>query len=208
MRRFLTLAPTARGKPAPRLAFAAGRLMVLDGKGELSTWDVPTRRPVYKISLGDDRGPRYSAISPDGQVAAGVGDGGLSVQLVDAATGRALGKLATLGRVMFIAFSFDGRTIAATSDDQTTRIWDVATLGLSAKSQRAGRRPMKLPSQVVVDGSRWPITRVLSSLRFTAAKRRGLRSPKIRATSAVSRFRPTGSFWQPVISMAGFTSKT
>ena len=132
-----------RGTSSPRLAFAGGRLMVLYGKAELGAWDVQARREVYRIALGEDRGPRLSVLSPDGRVAAGVGEGGISVRLVEA-TGRELGTLATTERVSRIAFSPDGRTVAATSNDQTTQISDIANLARVRKIATRGRRPFDL----------------------------------------------------------------
>ena len=167
--------------------------MVLYGKAELGAWDVQARREVYRIALGEDRGPRLSVLSPDGRVAAGVGEGGISVRLVEA-TGRELGTLATTERVSRIAFSPDGRTVAATSNDQTTQISDIANLARVRKIATRGAGPLTLQSQVVDDFSRWPITRRTSTMRFSFAARRGLRLSRLRAPSFASRFRPTSGF--------------
>ncbi len=113
------------GRSSPQVAFADDRLIVLDGKGELTTWELEQNRPVRTRALGYDGGLPLAALSPDGRTAACVGPSGNLVRLFDVTSGKFLGELAMTRPLTFLAFSCDGRTIAATSDDLTARIWNV-----------------------------------------------------------------------------------
>ncbi|WP_345577967.1 hypothetical protein [Nonomuraea rosea] len=75
----------------------------------------------------------YSLVfSPDGRMlATGGQDGDGSVRVWDVATGKAVATFdrgeGGIDRVLSVAFSPDGRRLAAASGEHTARVWDVAT---------------------------------------------------------------------------------
>jgi len=116
------------GRKAPALAFSAdGRLLALDGRGELTTWALPSRRQANAEALSSGRLPLLVALSPGGATAVWVDDSGRSAHLVDAATGRGRGHFTTDAPIFLLAFSPDGGMIVATTHGLSTRIWQVDT---------------------------------------------------------------------------------
>jgi WD40 repeat protein len=119
-----------------------GRLVTRSGtataKGEIRLWDVPGGRPLTG-PLTHPLGLRAVAFSPDGRLVASASGGeGLDAQgrrqskgevrLWDPSSGQAVGRVmehATMVRA--VAFSPDGRTLAAGCSDHLVRRWDVAS---------------------------------------------------------------------------------
>jgi WD40 repeat protein len=119
-----------------------------DGPGELKLWDVATGKNVATWSTHP--GKIWTlAWSPDGKTLASAG-GFVAremkleakpvtgeVSLWDVATGKVTGTLRGFpGPVWSVAFSPDGKTLAASGQDGTTRLWEVAT-GKSIATFRA-----------------------------------------------------------------------
>jgi WD40 repeat protein len=114
------------GRKAPALSFTTdGCLLALDGRGDLTTWDLSSRRLTNRAALSAGRAPRLVALAPGGAAAAWVDDSGRSAHLVDAATGQERGQLSADRPIFLLAFSPDGRLIAATDQGLSTRIWQV-----------------------------------------------------------------------------------
>jgi len=95
-----------------KAASAFGRLAVGDAGTLVTLWDLPLRRPITQC-----RGSRYGvyslAFSPDGSIVAAGGRCG--VQLWDAATGTLLLTLECGDFVGGLAFTSDGKRLAASS---------------------------------------------------------------------------------------------
>ncbi len=111
-------------------------VVVTEGRRIARLWDTSTGSPIG-VPLRHDRPVRMVAFSPDGRTVAtashdptsGLTDSKLgSIRLWDAADGRPLGPPIWQHRwVSALAFSPDGRTLAAGDYGQDVRFWDAAT---------------------------------------------------------------------------------
>jgi WD40 repeat protein len=139
------------------LAFSPARdrdALLTGGQGsDLRLWDAATGRELLQLRGTPRRPPFCATFSPDGKlVAAGIG--GLTEQptgrLWDAASGELLHDLVGRGgAVEGVAFTADGKSLAAGSWDGSLRLWDVR----SGKQGRQLRDPTRLSSVASVAAS-------------------------------------------------------
>jgi WD40 repeat protein len=114
------------------LAFSAdGKLLAGASWSELRLWEVSTGKERWRALFPRVRGdsPRLGpvAFSPDGKllVAAVTGDDRAAIHVWDVASGREARKLDCGGRVWYLAFSPDGKALAA-SGPRGLILWDPA----------------------------------------------------------------------------------
>jgi RNA polymerase sigma factor (sigma-70 family) len=104
-----------------------GRMWGEDAPGRIRLWDVETGTDLRQFQL---QGVAQAAASPDGKILAGAGTADGTVFLWDVASGQEIRRL-TGGRDYHgsraLAFSPDGKTLAATGPDPSVRVWDVET---------------------------------------------------------------------------------
>jgi WD40 repeat protein len=114
--------------PAPAVASSAdgGMLACAAGDGTVRGRDVRTGRPIDSALGGFGRFPAKLALSRDGRILASAAHDG-TIRLWDLSTGRPLGSpLSRRGFCFSLAFSNDGRILAAGGSD-TILLWNVRT---------------------------------------------------------------------------------
>jgi WD40 repeat protein len=109
------------------LAAAAGEP---NEQGELTVWEVETRRPrfVYR----EPTGIPAVAFAPDGKTLA-IGVFCPDAKLLDAASGKVLRTFkGHTDHVRSVAFTSDGKTLVTGSYDRTIKLWDVSSAAVKA----------------------------------------------------------------------------
>lgn len=92
--------------------------------GQVTIYDLETFEEL--CTLGEGTGPRALAFTPDGRLISGGGDG--IVWLWDPETGESIQKIADLTRkVVALALSADGKSLATSSSDDVIRLWDLSS---------------------------------------------------------------------------------
>jgi WD40 repeat protein len=100
-----------------------GTLFVANGDGPVRSWNTATGAQVATLAEATT-----AALSPDGTLLATAGKTDYSVRLWDSATGELRDTfVGHANAVRAIAFSNDGKFLATGGDDQTVRLWKVAT---------------------------------------------------------------------------------
>jgi WD40 repeat protein len=109
-----------------RLASSSNEAAFWGGDGTVRLWDVDDRATL-PVLRGHERAVYPTAVSPDGRwIASGSWDA--TVRVWDAVTGEPCATLRHRDVVYSLAYSPDGKwLVSATNDDNTLRIWDVAT---------------------------------------------------------------------------------
>jgi len=106
-----------------------GWLVTSGQNSKIRIWDMSNRKVMHTINYGT----RAVAFSPDGKwLAFGSStevfyDGDTSIKLLEIASGKVLRLIGHTESVNAIAFSPDSRQLASGGDDDTIRLWEVAT---------------------------------------------------------------------------------
>jgi RNA polymerase sigma factor (sigma-70 family) len=117
-----------------QLVFLPGQKQLVSVSGERinvgQVWDISTGRAVRRLEMGIGF-LAGSAFTPDGKTAAlaYTDQKTASLVFVDTLTGKQVHRkdMPTLKVIGSLAFSPDGRTLAGWCDDETIRLWEVAT---------------------------------------------------------------------------------
>lgn len=117
-----------------------GKILVSSGGSSIIVWDVATRRKARSIDVGALQGVRSLAVHSDGVTLATSGDG---VRLWDLKTGKSIAALNVPangpgGHVESVAFSPDGKFLAAGTFNSKVFVWDAKTRNHTATLGTAG----------------------------------------------------------------------
>ncbi len=99
----------------------------VSGAGHLVIWDWPEGKALCNIEINNPNDPFVVALSPNGKFLTYASNGYEAVTIWDASTGKAVKTLDTGSRIETIAFSADGRRVAAILDCHGLVVWDIAT---------------------------------------------------------------------------------
>jgi RNA polymerase sigma factor (sigma-70 family) len=139
----LSLAYLARGKILASAGHVGWTRADESAHGTIRLWEAATGKELRRLHV---KGVANVAVSPDGATVAGAGTTDGTVFLWDAATGKELrrfkGSRGYAGD-RALAFSPDGRTLAATGADPYVRLWDVAT-GKLLRTERTDEPVLQL----------------------------------------------------------------
>jgi len=139
---------TLRGHSASQSVFShdGKTLYTASGDGTAIAWDLTGNRSVKRpftfthdrdFNEADDRHP--GRLSPDGRlIAVGLKEQGIQLWDASELTPDGAPLLETGGEVKSLAFSPDGRTLAAVSGEGVATIWDLASRSLSREPFYAG----------------------------------------------------------------------
>jgi WD40 repeat protein len=145
---------TLRGHTAEAacLAFSADGKVLYTGSNDRTVrlWDVATGREVLSFR-GHQNGVRALAVAPDGKTAASIGDREGVVKLWDPATGKETREL-KVESATSVAFSPDGKQVAAGSKSLVAGIWELAAAGEPAVVKRASEVDEVLSVAFAPDG--------------------------------------------------------
>ncbi|MHC5112180.1 MAG: protein kinase domain-containing protein [Planctomycetota bacterium] len=105
------------------LAFSHDARLLAAGStnGQIAVWDMDEDQLLYIVNKPDDPRVNWIAFHPNGERLAAATQSG--VVLYDGATGDRLLSFRNLGDAGFVAFSPDGRHMAASSRDSTIHVW-------------------------------------------------------------------------------------
>jgi WD40 repeat protein/serine/threonine protein kinase len=120
--------PRSFGSIAGLAASPDGRTLAVAEQAVLTIWDIPTRRELGSVSLGSV-GPAQCRFSPDGSRLAALIDSYEAITLIkDVRTNPRLVPLErSSGKGLHIAFSPDGRMLAAGGIGRTVALWDTSS---------------------------------------------------------------------------------
>src|SRR5262249_15587507 len=94
-------------------------------EGEIGLWEMPSGRPIRKLS-GHAWQTNALAFSRDGKQLASAGND-KSARVWQVITGKQLLRLRHDDNVVAVAYSPDGKTLATASEDKTIRFWNPST---------------------------------------------------------------------------------
>jgi hypothetical protein len=130
--RLLSFPMGMMGAPTHVVYSPDGRLAAGDSWMSIFVFDSNSGTRLNKIGLGASLGALVWSARPE-MVGAALGP---TVRLIEVQSGTTIAQIALDARVADIAFSRDGRYLAAASDDRSARVYDLDTLAEVARISR------------------------------------------------------------------------